>query len=122
MKSINVFICLGLLVILIAGCTTTGNFKIPEGTELYIYERPTPAQVANDGKVKTKPFFWTAIGVPPYNGIPYRLEKDGKIIKQGKLRVNFRVVSIFWPPFALIYWPVGFNPNITYDLVNDKQE
>jgi hypothetical protein len=38
------------------------------------------------------------------------------------LRTKFRTVSIFWPPFAAIYWPMGFNPNVTYDLVNDTQE
>jgi len=26
-----------------------------------------------------------------------------------------------WPPFALIYWPLGYHPDITYDLVNDVQ-
>ncbi|MGZ5602355.1 MAG: hypothetical protein ACXWFX_17320, partial [Methylobacter sp.] len=74
------------------------------------------------GKVTTKPFFWTAAGIPPEGGIPYRLEKGGKVVKEGKLRTKFRTVSIFWPPFAAIYWPMGFNPDITYDLVNDKQE
>ena len=63
-----------------------------------------------------------AAGVPPGAGIPYSLQKDGKVVKEGKLRTKFRTVSIFWPPFAAIYWPMGFNPDITYDLVNDKQE
>ena len=26
-----------------------------------------------------------------------------------------------WPPFDLIYWPLGYHPVITYDLVNDVQ-
>ena len=26
-----------------------------------------------------------------------------------------------WSPFALIYWPLGYHPDITYDLVNDAQ-
>jgi hypothetical protein len=81
-----------------------------------------PVDIKADGKVTTTPFFWTAAGMPPGGGIPYSLEKDGKTIKDGRLRANFRVVSIFWPPFALIYWPMGFNPEITYDLVNDTQE
>jgi hypothetical protein len=66
--------------------------------------------------VTTKPFFWTAAG-----GIRYRLEKGGATIQEGKLRARFRVVSIFWPPLALIYWPIGFRPEITYDLVNGTQ-
>jgi len=105
-----------------AGCTTVGTFRVPEGTQLYVYQRPTPVAVEKDGKVETAPFFWTAMGLPPGGGIPYRLEKDGKVVKEGRLRAKFRVVSIFWPPFALIYWPTGFNPDVTYDLVNDKQE
>ncbi|MDX1693944.1 MAG: hypothetical protein R3208_09275 [Ketobacteraceae bacterium] len=111
-----------LLTLFISGCSTTGHFKVPEGADLYIYERPEPVYIADDGSVTTKPFFWTAAGLPPGGGIPYRLEKDGEVIKQGRLRAKFRPVSIFWPPFALIYWPMGMNPNITYDLVNDTQE
>lgn len=109
-------------LMLVTGCTTTGTFKVPEGSKLYIYERPQPVPVNAGGKVTTKPFFWTAAGMPPGGGIPYRLEKDGQTIQEGKLRTKFRPVSIFWPPFAAIYWPMGFNPNITYDLVNNTQE
>jgi hypothetical protein len=116
-------ICLAFaLLILVTGCTTTGTFKIPPASELYIYKRPQAVTIKADGKVTTKPFFWTAAGIPPEGGIPYRLEQNGKVLKEGRLRAKFRVVSIFWPPAALIYWPMGFNPNITYDLVNDKQE
>ncbi len=50
------------------------------------------------------------------------LRKGGKVVKEGKLRAKFRVVSIFRPPAALIYWPMEFNPGITYDLINDRQE
>ncbi|MGR8941052.1 MAG: hypothetical protein ACU83V_03990 [Gammaproteobacteria bacterium] len=109
-------------LILVTGCTTTGTFKVPEGSNLYIYKRPDAVKIDAGGKVTTKPFFWTAAGIPPGGGIPYRVEKDGQTLKEGKLRAKFRVVSIFWPPFALIYWPMGFNPDITYDLVNDTQE
>jgi hypothetical protein len=110
------------VLVMVTGCTTTGTFKVPPGIDLYVYKRPQPVDIKADGKVTTKPFFWTAAGVPPDSGIPYRLEKDGKVLKEGRLRAKFRVVSIFWPPFALIYWPMGFNPNITYDLVDDTQE
>lgn len=115
-------IVLALFLSLLVGCTTTGHFKVPEGSQLYLYKRPQPVDIKANGEVTTRPFFWSAAGVPPGGGIPYRLEKDGKVLKEGKLRAKFRVVSIFWPPFSLIYWPMGLNPNITYDLINDKQE
>lgn len=103
--------------LVIVGCSTSGTFKLPENSQLYIYDRAEPVQVAEDGKVVTRPYFWSAAG-----GIPYRLEQEGKVIDEGKLRAKFRPVSIFWPPYALIYWPIGLNPNITYDLVNGTQE
>lgn len=110
------FLTLALGVVLsISGCSTTGSFKVPENSKLYIYERPEPVKVEADGKVTTKPFFWTAAG-----GIPYRLEKDGQVVNEGKLRSKFRVVSIFWPPAAIIYWPIGFRPEVTYDLINPE--
>lgn len=113
---------LSLLIAFITGCTTTGNFKVEEGAKLYIYERPEAVEISPTGQVTTAPYFWTAAGIPPDSGIPYRLEKDGQTTKEGRLRAKFRVVSIFWPPFALIYWPMGLNPEITYDLINDTQE
>lgn len=122
MKQAAKLLLIGILTGLASACSTTGKFVVPENAELYIYERPEPVNVAEDGTVTTKPFFWTAMGVAPSGGIPYRLEKEGETIKRGKLRAVFRPASIFWPPFAVIYWPVGFNPDITYDLVNDTQE
>jgi len=90
---------------------------VPQGAKLYLHDRPQPEQVQKDGTVDTRPFFWTAAG-----GVQYKLEKDGRVIKQGRLRTRFRVVSIFWPPLALIYWPIGLDRDITYDLVKDKQK
>lgn len=111
---------LAVFVAAVVGCSTQGRFVIPSGSELEVYRRPvTPAA---DGTVVTRPFFWTAAGIPPAGGVEYRLLKDGKVIQEGRLRAKFRVVSIFWPPFAAIYWPMGLNPNITYDLVQGKQE
>ena len=120
-----------ILAVLLAGCSTTGNFKVPKWANLYIYKRPVPVVINVDesistdeiivGTVTSKPFFWTASGRPPGGGIPYKIEKNGEMIKDGKLCSKFRVVSIFWPPFALIYWPLGYHPDITYDLVNDVQ-
>ena len=106
--------------LLISGCSTSGHFVIMDGTQLEVYRRPVNVQP--DGRVVTRPFFWTATGIPPHGGCPYRLLKDNKVIKEGNLRVKFRPVSIFWPPFAVIYWPMGLNPNIMYDLVNDTQK
>jgi hypothetical protein len=96
------------------GCSTTGHFRVPDNTSLYVDERP--AVVQPDGTVTTRPFFWTEVA-----GIHYRLEKDGSTVQEGKLRAKFRVVSIFWPPYALIYWPVGFRSDLTYDLINGTQ-
>lgn len=111
-----------LALLMMVGCTTTGHFKVPEGSNLYVYKRPQPVDIKADGTVTTKPFFWTAAGVPPNGGIPYKLEQNGQVLKEGRLRTKFRVESLFWPPFAQIYWPMGFNPDITYDLINDTQE
>lgn len=106
---------------ILTGCSTHGTFKVPAGSQLYIYERPEPVIIQADGTVTTRPFFWTATGIAPHGGIPYRLEKEGQVIKEGRLRTQFRPVSMFWPPFGSIYWPMGMNPNITYDLINDTQ-
>lgn len=118
--SIRALVLVSSLAVGLAACTTTGRFVTPPGSQLEIYRRPVT--VGADGKVVTRPFFWTAAGVPPAGGVEYRLLKDGKAIQEGRLRAKFRVVSIFWPPFAVIYWPMGLNPNITYDLVKGKQE
>ena len=103
-----------------AGCTTTGHFVIPPGSNLEVYRRPVTPDA--NGNVVTTPFFWTAAGVPPGGGVEYRLLKDGAVLQQGRLRAKFRPVSIFWPPFALIYWPMGLNPDITYNLETGTQQ
>ena len=92
-----------ILVVLLAGCSTTGNFKVPKGANLYIYKRPVPVVINVDesistdevivGSVTSKPFFWSASGRPPGGGIPYKIEKNGEMIKDGKLCSKFRVVS-----------------------------
>lgn len=124
MKRIHAIIRMSLAfstLFLLNACSTQGKFVVPPDTQLSIYKR-TPVTVPADGVVETKPFFWTAAGIPPASGVPYALHKNGKVVKEGKLRAKFRVASIFWPPFAIIYWPMGLNPNITYDLVSGKQE
>lgn len=119
MCSLKSLILASALVTLTA-CSTTGKFKVPPGTQLEVYRRPV--SIESDGTVVTRPFFWTAAGIPPVGGVEYRLLKNGNVVKKGRLRAKFRPVSIFWPPFAIIYWPMGLNPEITYDLVRDKQE
>jgi hypothetical protein len=106
-----------LALLTITGCTTTGRFKVPENSTLYIDQRPLPALVNKSGETIVEPFSWSAS-----SGVPFRLEKDGKVIKEGKLRTIFRYESLLWPPAAPIYWPMGLDPDITYDLIHDKQE
>jgi hypothetical protein len=112
-----------ILMLFLAGCHTSGDFVVPKGSKLYLDGRSKPVKIREvDGRVRTRPFGWNAMGIPPHRGVPYRLEQDGKTIKEGKLRVKFRASSIFWPPFAIIYWPTGLNGELVYDLVNDTQK
>jgi hypothetical protein len=119
MKSLR-FALLTTVALGMVACSTTGRFVIPPGTQLEVYERPV--QLQPDGTLTTAPFFWTAAGIPPGGGVKYRLLQGNKVVKEGRLRAKFRPVSIFWPPFALIYWPMGLNGEITYDLVKDTQK
>jgi hypothetical protein len=96
-------------LLLCVGCTTTANFKVPANETLMVTDRVVAPD--SEGKVTTSPFFWSEAG-----GIPYRLsDSKGNVVRSGHLKSQFRVTSIFWPPFALIYWPMGFNKN-GYDL------
>lgn len=99
-----------LAVLAVAGCTTTANIRIPENAKLYLEDRPV--DVAADGTVQTRPYFWTSAP-----GIHYRVEKDGAVVQRGRLPSQFRPVSIFWPPYGLIYWPFGFKDDLKADLV-----
>lgn len=112
MKKIFLAVCLSLLV---SACSTTSTIKVPSGSKLYINGNPEPVAIKDNGEVTTRPFFWTAIA-----GIPFRLEQDDKVINKGKLRAKFRPVSIFWPPYGAIYWPVGF-ALAEYDLTKSTQ-
>lgn len=96
------------LAMVVSGCSTRAYFKLPENTKVAVYQRD---QLHPQGLVKTRPFFWSAAG-----GIPYKLsDTQGAVVQQGKLHARFRVASIFWPPFAIIYWPMGFGQRC-YDL------
>lgn len=84
------------------GCSTMGQFKIPPGTTLKVTDREVTVNKGEEGW-STSPFFWSET-----SGAPYRLyDSSGKVIRSGKLKTHFRVASIFWPPFAIIYWPMG---------------
>ncbi len=111
MKKIFVVFLLSSAMML-ASCSTAAYFKTPEGTKLVLDHREVTPD--DDGFVKTRPFFWNNIA-----GIRYELMKDGQAVKEGKLKARFRVASIFWPPYAIIYWPVGFG-KIDYDLTEEK--
>ena len=90
----------------VTGCSTTGQFKIPEGTTLEMAGRTATPDAS--GEWKTSPFFW--------GSGDYKLkDKNGNVVRAGKLRTGFRAVSIFWPPAAIIYWPLGFKKGV-YDL------
>ena len=42
-----------ILAILLAGCSTTGNFKVPKGADLFIYRRPIPVVINVDESSST---------------------------------------------------------------------
>jgi len=108
---------------LLSGCSTQGRFVIPQGSTLYLADRPEPVQVAADGMVTTRAFGWESMGVPPAKGIKYRLEKDGQTTQEGRLRPTLRIIAIFLPPvIGILTVPTGLRPDITYDLVTGKQE
>lgn len=105
-------------LLLISACSTRGRFVIPDDSQLYIYKRTQPVEINEEGLASMKPFGWAAAG-----GVPYSLlDENGNTISEGKLRARFRVKSLFFPPFAIFYWPMGLNGGITYDLINNTQE
>ena len=98
-----------------ASCSTTGHFVLPPGAQLEV--NGSVLDVDSEGTAETWPFFWNTTG-----GVKYRLLENGQPVKEGKLQTAFRVVSIFWPPYAILYWPMGLKGDLVYDLVHDKQE
>ncbi len=108
-----------ILLVVIFGCHTTASFILPPDTELMINNEKVPLDSKDEqGRLKfeTRPFFWTSIV-----GIEYMLLQNDKIIKKDRLPSSFRIVSIFWPPYAAIYWPFGFSFDC-YDLSDPKKE
>jgi len=111
MKTGTIFIL--LITAMVIGCSTTASFKLPPDTAMLIQgERISYASKDETGRPQysRSPFFWDS-----FNGIEYKLVQGDKTIKQGKLESQFRIISIFWPPYAFIYWPLGFRLNC-YDL------
>jgi hypothetical protein len=106
----KLILSLALLMSLFS-CATSTRFKVPEGTDLYVYnQKVNPSQYQ---RYEHRPYSWGTAG-----GVKYRLEKEGKVIEKGTLKTKFRVVSIFWPPAAIAYWPMGFESR-EYDF-NEK--
>jgi len=119
MKTITIFMAI-LSFLLLAGCSTSASFKLPPNTNLLIKgERVAFKPLADPGGypvLETSPYFWDAV-----SDINYTLVQNDKVVKEGKLPSQFRIVSIFWPPYAYIYWPFGFRLNC-YDLTKDFVE
>ena len=102
-----------LLAVIVSGCSTAAKFKIPSDATLFL-ENEKVSLV--DGEYERAPFSWGATG-----GIPYRIEVDGRVLHEGRIRAKFRFVSIFWPPLAVIYWPMGFDKT-GYDFTRPDQD
>lgn len=89
------------LSLILVGCSTSTYVKLPEGSVLKM--KRGDELPYTEGKITRTPLSWSSAG-----GIPYKIEKDGEVMKEGKIPSKFRVASIFWPPVAIIYWPMGF--------------
>ena len=108
-----------LTAAVLGGCRTSASFMLPPDTDLVIDNERVPLTVKDEaGRVayERTPFFWNSVV-----GIEYVLLQNGKTIKKDRLPSFFRVASIFWPPYALIYWPIGFGYEC-YDLTDPKKE
>ncbi|MBI5204432.1 MAG: hypothetical protein HZA11_05895 [Nitrospirae bacterium] len=108
-----------VVLLILSGCHTSTSFILPPNTDLMVNgERISIDSKDQDGRVKfeRRPFFWTSI-----IGIEYMLLQDDKMVKKDKLPSSFRISSIFWPPYAYIYWPIGFRFKC-YDLSDPKKQ
>ncbi|OGW26486.1 MAG: hypothetical protein A2X56_01830 [Nitrospirae bacterium GWC2_57_13] len=100
---------IAILGLALAGCSTSARFIIPENTELVVHgKKATPGELGTT--IQLRPLFWSSL-----SGIDYQLIRKDTVVQSGKLPSRFRIASIFWPPYALIYWPVGFRYSC-YDL------
>lgn len=48
--------------LIMAGCSTTGHFKVPEDSSLYVYKRSQPVEIKTNSEVTTNPFFLDCSG------------------------------------------------------------
>ncbi|MGL6162367.1 hypothetical protein [Microbulbifer sp.] len=98
MKRLIAFVAASLVL---SGCSTSTYLKLPEDSVLKI-KRGTEEPIV-EGKVTRAPLSWSSAG-----GIPYKIEQNGEVVQEGRLRSSFRPASLFWPPAGAIYWPMGF--------------
>jgi hypothetical protein len=108
MHRVFVPVITAMLLLFLSGCSTAGHFKIPTDTSLKVAGRAVTPRA--DGRWETKPFFWNTAGGAHYD----LFDASGALVRRGSLKTTFRVTSIFWPPFAIIYWPMGLSGE--YDL------
>ena len=109
MKRTTVTILAAISIMLASGCSTTARFIIPDNTELIVRGQQAERDVQGV-HVRMRPFFWSA-----FRGIEYQLLQQNSKVSEGKLSAGFRIASIFWPPYAILYWPAGFRDSC-YDL------
>jgi len=108
-----------VVVLILSGCYTSTSFILPPNTDLMINGERIPLAAKDElGHVtlERRPFFWSSV-----MGIEYMLLQDDKVIKKDRLPSAFRVESIFFPPYAIFYWPIGFGYKC-YDLSTPKKE
>lgn len=101
-------------LLLATGCSSSTWVKLPPGHHLSLYERPTKH---DSGLVATRPYGWAAA-----NGIVYKLtDANNQLVQEGTLAARFRVASIFVPPVAIAYWPMGYRQRC-YDLTGSAPQ
>ena len=94
---------------LVAGCTTSSRFIIPDGADLVVDGKKAERD-ERSYFVRMRPFFWSSFG-----GINYQLVSKDAVLREGKMPARFRFASLVFPPLAYIYWPAGFRYSC-YDL------
>lgn len=130
MKTIKLISLLALFVIV--SCSTKGTFKIPAGSQLFVEGVAVPQTMSTTPQAgpisiteyKRAPFNWQSS-----KGIPYRIEKDGKIIDMGKIDSQFMFFSVIWQPFGFKKDGYDFTskmdpkviPDVTYYSAKHRQ-
>lgn len=115
----NYVLTIVIMLAVLSGCHTSASFMLPPNTDLMINGQRLSRDVKDENgliTVQRRPFFWTSV-----SGIQYMLLDGEKVVKKDRLPSSFRIASIFWPPYAYLYWPVGFGLDC-YDLSNPNKE